>query len=403
MANISEAISRGTQQNTQAASRMGAQMQQSGEQGRRNIKDTMEMEAHQFKRQAIFDEKAGGWMQTHAALKNNHSVAVGAADKNRALMVDADPEIAKKARAAMPGLDGAVTTSSDQLAKLIEGTTRDHRMSEILKRSSYSNSDLEEILNGVMSDPNVSDERKAQINANVSMIQQVQQQLQEQEQAEQNAIAAQQAGEKYAAQTRAFHEETGAYTAGQLSKQTAAAEKEESLQKGKPGTQWFDMSTLANIKDTPLVKIQPYLESAASDMKAEGLLPGHFNAASDEINSTMGLIGEKWGEIVAGGGTKTGRMGGKYPDPRKMAPQIRGAQTEYKAARDAGVLSEQAFKFYDAHISVLNSISNEYGDADAERKAELSEAYGEYIRRTISGFPSSPKARTVQSRGSDQS
>ena len=114
-----------------------------------------------------------------------------------------DAKKIKAAQGAIPALQGAVDIAAGQMGKLIAGTTGDPRMSEMLKRSSFSNESLRKILSGVMADDTVPQAMKDQINTNVSMMQQVQQELAKTEQAEERELKVEQAGAIQAERTRA--------------------------------------------------------------------------------------------------------------------------------------------------------------------------------------------------------
>ena len=395
MANIAQAIQQGTAQQSAEVSRLGGQMRAEGEAGRQHIKDTMAVEAFELQKQAIYDEKAGGWMQTHAALQVNRDTAQGKLDAGhaavKAAVASGDAKKIKAAQGAIPALQGAVDIAAGQMGKLIAGTTGDPRMSEMLKRSSFSNESLRKILSGVMADDTVPQAMKDQINTNVSMMQQVQQELAATEQAEQNVIAAEQAGAKYAAQTLAFHEATGAYTAGQLAKQTASANAKVPIEEKSsvPGQLISGLGDDSVTKGTPLdAEVVPMINQKAKVMAAKidalKLKEEHFNTESDMLGESYVNLYKAWGEEV-----ERATAENVYPDPQALADRVNILSKEIAASK----ATPQAKTMYDELNQLITSIVSDSKDKNSDDRALNSLALGALIERTKTEFVTSTKGR----------
>lgn len=397
MARIAQVIQQGTNRNSQEVAKIGDQMHAQGQAGRQAIKDTMEIEAFELQKQAIYDEKAGGWMQTHAAIKNNESMAKGRLETAQqkiatARAKGADPTEITKLESEIPALEGAVAMAAGQMGKLLAGTTGDVRMSEILRRSSYNNADLDQILNGVMDDPTIPDAYKQQINANVSVMQQVQQQLAETEQAEQVALKVQQAGDTEAARTRAqletMKDVTDVWTKGQLNKDgTTKTPEDEKSQT--PGKLIAGLGADNVTEDTPLSEdnnpeLNANIKVTAAKVKALGLKEEHFNLESDKLNDSFIRMYKQWGEEVT-----RATAANEYPDPQVLADTMEALQDEIA---NTGA-TPQAKTMYDELAQLIGKTLTASKGAKGDKLEKASLALGAIIERTKTEFPVSTKGR----------
>ena len=124
MANIAQAINQGTDRTTQNFEKLNAGMQQTVDQQRENIGDTMQMEAFVQKRQDTIDEKADIMLQVHGNMQRNIDKLRGKSD---AATTPADKEAA----------DAEILVATRKRDKYVSSLVLSNKSSLILGKSSF--------------------------------------------------------------------------------------------------------------------------------------------------------------------------------------------------------------------------------------------------------------------------
>jgi hypothetical protein len=133
MANIAQAIQQGTAQQAEGAANVQAGIQRGEQAQRQQIADTMAVKSFQNQQQALIDQKAKGWMDTFGAIENNIALAKGKLEK---ATTDSERLTAR----------GELELNIGRRNELVTSTMASPRMVALLKKSTYSNEELRDLI-----------------------------------------------------------------------------------------------------------------------------------------------------------------------------------------------------------------------------------------------------------------